>query len=182
MVFSVQDCRPRNSRVTYETATITDTTLSLATPYGTVPFSGTIALMPLSSGCDSCDGVLILEFATGTLTGQYWVNGRSILSLDTVTLQKRKYKVWYFTGKTVYWAAAQFSAMCGNCGCDHCVKIWDVDDTTTTFESLAESELNAPGFEEMIPLAYQAQQTSKSSQVCDDNIQFLDLNTDIKSI
>lgn len=181
MVYSVESCRSKSSRSLYQTTTISDSTLVLPTPYGTVAYTGTLAIRPLTSGCGDCDGVLILEFDAGVLNGAYWVNGRSIITLSSVQLHQRKYKVNYFAGKSLYWAAAQFSRSCGSCGCDGCEKIWDVDSTTDTWDLLVESEVDAPNHEQMIPLAFQALKNTNTANGCDDTVEFLDFNSDVKN-
>lgn len=182
MTYAVEACKVTSDRASYKTTNINSTSLSVTMPYGTVNYSGTIALRPLSAACGSCDGVLIVEFDTGIQTGAYWVNGRSIIALENVQLQQRKYLVSYFAGKNLYWAAAQFANTCGSCGCSDCEYIWDVSATSDTWESLASTESNVPGYEEAIPLAFQASQLPSSSVPCDDDIEYLDFDQDLKAV
>lgn len=182
MSFTIEAPKPVSSRNSYETVAIADSTLTIKTPYSSADFTGSIGLRPASDPCGGCNGVLVLFFVEGVLEGAYWVNGRSILPIDSIDLQQREYLVDYMVGKDLYYAAAQYSGNCGGCGCgcDSCQKIWTVDSTTTTWDALAETEADVPGYEEAIPLAFAAaklKSVTSSSAGCEPD--FLDLNNDI---
>jgi hypothetical protein len=179
MSFAVESCKTKATRTLYNDVKIADSSLTIVTPYGSVDFSGSLALRPTTDPCGSCEGVLVLFFIEGALNGQYLVNGRSIIPLREISLQERDYRVDYFMGKDLYWAAAQFAGGCASCGCDGCSKIWSVSSATVTWDSLVESEKEIPGHEAIIPMAFRLA-GNQVADVCDDTIRFLSFNDDIK--
>lgn len=171
MSFTINGCESRSDRVTYQTTEITDTSLFLNTAFGPMAFSGTIALRPLASD-GMCEGVLILTFAQGILQNINHVVGRAIGYMNRLILQQRKYRVSYFFGKDIYYAASKFAGGCAT-ACDECEKIWNIGESES-FATLTATEEDAPNYINAIPLAYRAKLTTKAP--CDDNLDFLKLN------